>query len=480
MEQLLYNIDQNLRALPDSFLFTFTVLIWMVFLLILCSNPRNKLNLWCFITGMLLSVGAVKEFFRNALAPVLLSNGCCSYLTCDVIYSVLSAVFYNLCMPCFLIFSFYFHRLDQERPAWMPWLCALVFLPAMIFSVFFPWTQTVRFQHDAVFCILTALYNLIYGILATVILLHSLRQDRLSNHYHQRRLAVVSVLLPLWVWLVSAFPYHALGIRNLDQVWKINLPVVLFVLLYCLYHAFREGIWGLRLRREQYDWSSGSKVLQKNAQYVGHALKNDLAKIEWCTELMRQEGVASQELEIIRRSVEHLRQFVNRTQLYSDRITLEPVYCDVGALLEKLTEEVRLSAGEQVCLCVDHCDTAPLFCDATHLEEALRCLVANAIEAVGKEGHICLSYGYSAAKLQAVICVADDGCGIQPDEVKKLFEPYYTTKTTNHNLGLGLYYCWNVMSAHNGSIRVQSSPEWGSRFCLYFPLKLRNRKEGVA
>ncbi len=477
MEQLLYHIDQGLRALPDSFLLTFTFLIWLVFLLIFCSNPRNKLNLWCFITGMLLSVGAVKEFFRNAVTPFLVSGGLAALSSCDALYSVLSAVFYNLCMPCFLVFSFYFRRLNVTHPKWMPRLCVLVFLPAVGFAFLFPWTQTLQFQHDTVFCLVTALYNLTYGILATILLLHSLWQDRLSNHFQQRRLAVISVLLPLWVWLFSAFPYHALGIPNLDQIWKINLPVVLFVLLYCLYHAFREGIWGLRLRREQYDWSSGSKVLQKNAQYIGHALKNDLAKIEWCTDLMRREGIDIQELEIIRRSVARLRQFVERTQLYSNRITLSPEYCDVGALLEKLVKEFSPSAAGSVFLTIDRCDTPPLLCDLTHLEETLRCLLSNAVEAVGNGGHIRLSYQHSAAQSLAVISVADDGCGIQPDEIKKLFEPYYTTKTTNHNLGLGLYYCWNVMSAHSGSIRVQSSPEEGSCFSLYFPVRHRKRKE---
>ncbi len=66
----------------------------------------------------------------------------------------------------------------------------------------------------------------------------------MSAHYHQRRLAAASLLVPLWFWLVSAFPYHALGIPNLSKLWQVNLIVVLFVLLYFLYHAFRDGIWG--------------------------------------------------------------------------------------------------------------------------------------------------------------------------------------------------------------------------------------------
>lgn len=76
-------------------------------------------------------------------------------------------------------------------------------------------------------------------------MLCALRSDRRSSLYRQRRLVAVSILLPLWVWLVAAFPFHALGISNLSKIWQIELPVVLFILVFFLYHAFREGIWGM-------------------------------------------------------------------------------------------------------------------------------------------------------------------------------------------------------------------------------------------
>ena len=62
-------------------------------------------------------------------------------------------------------------------------------------------------------------------------------------------------------------------------------------------------------------------------------------------------------------------------------------------------------------------------------------------------------------------------------KVKQIFEPYYTTKAGGNNLGLGLYYCWNVMSAHGGSIRVTSEPGQGSTFLLLFPVKKRRRSD---
>lgn len=56
-------------GLPGEMLLVLAFLLWMVFGLILVSNPRNPLNQWCFASGMLFSVGALKEFIFIVWAP---------------------------------------------------------------------------------------------------------------------------------------------------------------------------------------------------------------------------------------------------------------------------------------------------------------------------------------------------------------------------------------------------------------------------
>ena len=463
------------NGIPGELLLVFTFLIWMVFGLILVSDPKNRLNQWCFGSGMMFSVGALKEFLFYTLGPELIRRGIWSVSFSKTLYSVLSAAFYYLSMPAVVVFCLYFHRLDRTHPVLFRRLRLLVYLPPALLALTFPCTQTLALQRDTVFCLTVGLYNWCYGLIGSGILVHILMTERMSANYRQRRLAAASLLVPLWFWLISAFPYHALGIPNLSKMWQFNLIVVLFLLFYFLYHAFREGIWGIRFRRETYDWSSGNQALQKNTRYVGHALKNDLAKIEWCTDVLAAEGASGREVEILRRSAARLKRFISRTQLYSQDISLSPEECDVEGLFQELREEFNQSRAEAGPVQISFCDKELLTCDAAHLEEVLRNLITNAIEAAGEKGQVALAYRCEPRRRCAVITVADNGCGMDEETVKQLFEPYYTTKTGGENLGLGLYYCWNVMSAHGGSIRVTSQPGEGSTFSLLFPVKRRKK-----
>ena len=329
MLDFLSRVSAYWASLPGAHLLVFTLVIWAAFSLVLLADTRNQLNQWCFTGGMMFSVGALKEYLYYGLAPSLIASGIWTQAGASLMYSVLSAVFYLLAIPCVMMFAFYFAQLNQTR--FFPLLRVVVWLPAVCLSVRFPPDRVASLQRDPVFCLSIAGYNVLFGLIATLILLRALWAERHGGHNRQRRLVAVSVLLPLWVWLVAAFPYHALGIPHLDKIWQIELPVVLFTLCFLLYHAFREGIWGMRLRRETYDWSGSGEVLQRNTQYVAHALKNDLNKIDWCVALLDERLPENRELQIIRGSVDHLRALLQRTRMHTGRVVLSPGDCDVRA-----------------------------------------------------------------------------------------------------------------------------------------------------
>jgi signal transduction histidine kinase len=74
-------------------------------------------------------------------------------------------------------------------------------------------------------------------------------------------------------------------------------------------------------------------------------------------------------------------------------------------------------------------------------------------------------------KDEVVIKISDTGSGIAADDLKRIFEPFYTTKGRGKGTGLGLAICRELVAALSGAIEVESAPGKGSAFTLRLPLR---------
>ena len=117
-----------------------------------------------------------------------------------------------------------------------------------------------------------------------------------------------------------------------------------------------------------------------------------------------------------------------------------------------------------------------------HIRKVVMNLVSNAAEAIDGSGLVGISTlnryidsplkGYDTVKAgeYAVLVVSDDGSGISPDDLERIFEPFYTKKVMGRSgTGLGLAVVWNVVQDHEGYIDVKSTKD-GTTFELYFPI----------
>ena len=77
----------------------------------------------------------------------------------------------------------------------------------------------------------------------------------------------------------------------------------------------------------------------------------------------------------------------------------------------------------------------------------------------------------TATNGSAVLTIADTGHGISSEQIAKIFDPYFTTKQGKSGTGLGLYITKKVVEDHNGSIKVDSTPQVGTSFTVRLPLQ---------
>jgi signal transduction histidine kinase len=142
---------------------------------------------------------------------------------------------------------------------------------------------------------------------------------------------------------------------------------------------------------------------------------------------------------------------------------------DLNALVQGIVSLVTPSvSGRKVAIRVSLGTDLPRVAgDPAQLEQVLMNLVNNALDAMPGGGSLDL---LTAAKDgMACLQVRDSGAGIPRDDLKKIFDPFYTTKVPGKGTGLGLAICRDIVRAHSGTIDVQSEPGKGSWFTVRLP-----------
>ncbi len=106
------------------------------------------------------------------------------------------------------------------------------------------------------------------------------------------------------------------------------------------------------------------------------------------------------------------------------------------------------------------------------LAQALLNLLLNAATAIDKDGIITISAEVEAGQIQ--INFTDNGCGIKPDHLDKIFTPYFSAWDSGLQVGLGLTITSRILKQHGGDITVQSTPGEGATFALHLPIQLNS------
>ncbi len=155
---------------------------------------------------------------------------------------------------------------------------------------------------------------------------------------------------------------------------------------------------------------------------------------------------------------------------------------DLNAVLRGVQPLLEPTAHEQKVELVIRESEQPLqvHADAGQLQQVLLNLVLNGIQAMPDGGEMTLSNDDVTdvtppekieKKDQNWVClqICDQGTGIEPDTLRHIFDPFYTTKETGQGTGLGLSIAYGIVEEHGGWIDVDSSPGKGSCFSVYLP-----------
>lgn len=222
---------------------------------------------------------------------------------------------------------------------------------------------------------------------------------------------------------------------------------------------------------------------------IAHDFNNLLGAIMGYTELAGMEATDRPEilklLDEVLKASERARDLVRQILTFSRRQQPDLKPIDLATCAKDAASLLRATLPPSIQLKIRIEDTPRIRGDASQIEQVLINLCTNAAHAIGgQKGQISLSIrqvevtsGLPTDGLPSLtpgpyaeLSVQDTGCGMDEDTLKRIFEPFYTTKKLGEGTGLGLAVVHGIVTDHSGAIVAYSRPGHGSTFRVLFPI----------
>jgi signal transduction histidine kinase len=213
---------------------------------------------------------------------------------------------------------------------------------------------------------------------------------------------------------------------------------------------------------------------------IAHELNNPLTSVSGFTELVLEEIPPDVEfrsdLELVLRESQRARSVVRRLLDFARQSESVRVRSDVNEILKDvlaLVNHLLRTSGVQ--LFTSFSEGIPwISVDRNQTKQVILNLIHNALHAMPTGGDLQISTACSQRdnKDWITISLSDTGTGIAPENVERVFEPFFTTRSKDGGTGLGLSVSYGIVADHGGFIDVESQVGKGSKFTIWFPVEV--------
>jgi signal transduction histidine kinase len=336
------------------------------------------------------------------------------------------------------------------------------------------------------------------GFVEINLLLDNIREIQHENFV--RRLIATCIIFATGIFLAIFLarrytqPIHRLasGVKKVSAGdLSVTFPVETSDEIGELAENFNEMVEKLReresLEKRLYEAEHLSRVGQL-ASGIAHEIRNPLNYISLASDHLKSEletacggkrADLSDLLEKIKEEVRRANYMVLNFMNYGRPLKIRPGEVSYCELLAKSLSVIQDRLEEQHISVVTDIppDLPALKVDAELMRNCIVNFVTNGAQAMPDGGKITLGASYDSEQGLFSLTFADQGCGIEQDELGKIFQPYFTTKEAG--IGLGLAITERIVREHGGSITVASETGQGTTFTVTIPGQATSKKPDI-
>lgn len=263
--------------------------------------------------------------------------------------------------------------------------------------------------------------------------------------------------------------------------WSKEIPVNSNDELGMLTSSFNRMTHSLRDTQQKLVASEKLISIGRLSAGVAHEFRNPLNAMKGAVNYMKkhrsEDTLITEYSDLLLEEINRLSGFVDEFLYFAKQSKPKPVLIDLNDLIENtlsLFEEEFKNKNIRITRSLEP-DLPPMMLDARQIEQVLINLLLNAVDAAGEGGqvHVIARIKDENKKHNAsprvLIIVEDNGKGIQPDDLKYIFDPFFSTKDSGTGLGLPISY--GIVEGHGGTIEVDSKPGIGTSMTVNLPLK---------
>ncbi|CAI6078557.1 sensor histidine kinase [Cohnella sp. JJ-181] len=291
------------------------------------------------------------------------------------------------------------------------------------------------------------------------------------------RLITVLITVPTLIGVV-AFIHVAKTIWPTFDFFRYISAFFVYSFAIALLCVFVYGVLGVKVRVESDSLAGAMKAAGMGTSLLNHTIKNEVGKIAISVENLRcspdrgELASGEQHLAVIERAAAHLLEMAGRIHSRTRDFAWNPSRCDPSVLMREALDPLRDRFARQgVAIAEAYADTGVLLADQVHLREAIGNVLANAADAMPAGGAV--EAAVRSERRDVVLIVRDNGPGIPPEVLERVWEPFFGTKPGKDNYGLGLSYVHQVLRKCGGRAEIDSKLGEGTIVRLRLPRSRR-------